>query len=833
LSYWQNKLDGFETLKLPADYVRPAVKQYNGDTYELKFSKQLSENLRKVASAHGTTLQSVMLGAFSILFSKYSGQKDIIIGSPIANRHYHELENSIGFFVNTLVNRIRLEAKQTFGELIKTIHEDQIQAQLMQDLPFDRLVDEMKLARDPAKNSIFQVLLAVQSSGEIDPNSAFAKVFRPVAFEEGIEKFDISVIVDDSTEEIGGYISYATSLFKKETVARLAGHLQLLLEILLLSPSEDYPALNLLDEKTLLSITQEWNDTDKSFDTGKTTHRLITDLATKNPYKIALVHGDDTLTYQQLDEKSNQLARHICDQYRQIAGKEIAPDMPVAIYLERGIDAVIAMIAVHKAGTAYVPVDPEYPNSRTDFILSDTGAALILTDFLSVEKLSDQWKNRSVKIDNEAIYLGDISSLSIQGNTTDLAYIIYTSGTTGKPKGVMVDHANLLNLVYNQKEYLSVNAQSVVLQYASLVFDASVWEIFSTLSFGGELHIIESASRNDPHLLAAYLTDHNITIATLPPALIGSIPQQEFPSLKTLVFAGEACTQSLMDQWSEGRTLYNAYGPTEGTVCTTMHRYEKGDLNTNIGQPLYNQKVYVLDDQQQPVPVGVTGELCVAGDSVAKGYWKRPDLTDQKFTDNPLITDNAKYNRLYHTGDMVRWLADGSLQFIGRDDEQVKVRGHRIELGEVENTISSVEGIARACVLLKTREISGKADAFLTAYFVTDEASDLTAEDLKDSVSSILPAYMVPSGWVKMDEFSLTINGKIDKHALPEPDFSAQTTYVAAANEPERQACLIWQELLNIPQVGVTDGFFAIGGNSILAIQLSHRMSEQMNTDIR
>ncbi|PWJ87911.1 amino acid adenylation domain-containing protein, partial [Flavobacterium araucananum] len=489
-----------------------------------------------------------------------------------------------------------------------------------------------------------------------------------------------------------------------------------------------------------------------------------------------------------------------------------------------------------------VPIDPDYPQDRIDYILEDTKAVLVLSqkDLLLKEGLSLP-VDKVIAIDLSAsIYDdADTSNLARYSSSKDLAYVIYTSGTTGRPKGVKIEHCGVVNLVCIQKDDLEIDDQSRILQYASIIFDGSVFEIFSSLSFGASLYILPSTLRQDTQLLGDYIEQNKINVMALPPALLNTMFYQEFSNLKTLVVAGESTSLEIIQKWSKGRRLINSYGPTENTVCVTMHLYKDGDLNTNIGKPLSNMSTYVLDSNNLPVPVGVIGELHIGGAGLARGYLNLLDLTSERFISNPFATEQdllKGYDRLYKTGDLVRWLADGNLEYLGRNDDQVKIRGYRIELGEIEHALSGIEGISQSCVLVKERESLSGVVKSLVGYYVPDERgdSDLDKGMILEQLSIVLSEYMIPAALVSMESFPLTINGKLDKRSLPDPDFSSATEdYTEPRTDREILICGIWQEVLGLDRVGITDNFFRIGGNSILAIQVSHRMSKALGCDVK
>ncbi len=844
LNYWKSKLLGYQNLELPTDYARPNVIDNRGSTEIFVLDKVISQKLRALTQRHGASLHSVMLSSINILLSKYTGQDDIVVGSPIANRHHIQTEGLIGFFSNIQVNRVLLNNSQSYEELIRQIHQEQVEAQLYQDLPIDNLIVELGVERDTSRNRIFQVYFAIQSfSNRVKNSEQQWKYLRP--FQEKslyeIEKFDLSITIDDSCEELTGQVSYAISLFQRDTILRLIHHYIHLLDLLTKAPAKPYSHHSLLNPEEYNQIVCQWNETFQDYPQDRTIYQLFQEQVERTSGNIAVVYEQQRLTYKELNEKSNQLANYIRVQFQNRTGRSLIGGTLIALYLDRGLEAIVGMLAVMKAGGAYVPMDINYPQDRVDYILGDTQAELILSQrHLTQESQNILPEGKVINIDLiEDIYeKEDKSNLQQHSKSTDLIYVIYTSGTTGRPKGVELTHRGVTNLVFTQKGELGISSESRVLQYASLVFDASVNEIFSALTFGAELLIVSNTVRQDASLLSEYLEVNRINIAIIPPVLLSAMPYKELSNLRSLIVAGESCPLELMIKWSQGRRLINAYGPTENSVCATMHTYEKGDLNTNIGKPINNVKVFVLDSNLAPVPVGIVGELYIGGAGLARGYLKRPDLTEERFVTNPFVTDSDRangYTRMYKTGDLVKWLPDGNLVFIGRNDDQVKVRGYRIELSEIEHALMKIQGIKQCCVLIRDRKIGASSNKYLAAYYIPGIGVDLsTPEDILDQLSQVLPAYMVPGVLMPMESFPLTINGKLDKHAFPDSDFSLlKSEYVAPASEREKTICNIWQEILGLEQVGVTDDFFKIGGNSILAVYISHRMGEALRCDVK
>jgi amino acid adenylation domain-containing protein len=843
LSYWKEKLSGYQTLALPRDYSRPNDTDYKGASQRFALNKQVSGKLRALSRDYGVTLHSVMLSSINILLSKYTGQDDILVGSPIANRHHRQTEGLIGFFVNAQVNRTLLNNYQSFEALVQQVHQEQTEAQKYQDLPFEKLVSELGVERDPSRHPLFQVWFVVQSFGNQNKfNDQQKKYLQPFPIEGAheVEKFDLSITIDDSQEEITGQISYATSLFDKNSIARFVNHYKYLLDQLSQAPGRLYSQISLLDAKEYEQIIYDWNATDKEYTKDKKISELFEEQVKRTPDDIAIVYEDQQLTYKELNEKSNQLAHYISEHHKEKTKQALLPDTLIALCLDRSLEMVIGILAVMKAGGAYVPIDPFYPQERIDYILEDSQSKLILTQrHLSEGDGIELPMEKVIHVDlTEALYKNETTSnLTTPGKVINLAYVIYTSGTTGKPKGVMVEHQSALNTINALGAVYDVKKIKKVSAYTSYVFDVSVSELFNSLLQGLELHILSNAIRADSLALSTYFITNKINLVYLPPVLLSQLPEKTYPDLSSLIYAGEPCDRQTVKLWSTKVKLFNYYGPTESSIYATGKQLLTDEAE-QIGKPIENTRAYVLDNNACAVPIGVIGELYIGGAGLARGYLNRPDLTRERFVENPFATgsDKAKgYTRLYKTGDLVRWLADGNLEYMGRNDDQVKIRGYRIELGEIENALLQIAGIKQSCVLAKERKTAAGNSKYLVGYYVADINESMpTPTIVAEKLLMVLPEYMVPGAFVAMETFPLTVNGKLDKRALPDPDLrAAAEEYVPPATETETILSKIWQEVLGIGRIGITDNFFRVGGNSILAIQLSHQMSKALGSDVK
>ena len=854
VDYWRERLSGFQTIELPTDFVRPAKIDYDGGLVNFSFSSELSQKLRSFAQQQGTTMHTVLLGGLNILLGKYSNQEDIVVGSPIANRHYQQTRNLIGFFVNTQVNRTRLTENQNFTALIQQLREDQIEMQMHQDLPFEKLLDLLDVERDLSRHPIFQVMFRVDGFRDENEIHEELSVLKPVDLSEGynVEKFDLSISFNDEHEALYGEMGFATSLFRQDTIERLIRHYEFLLEQLIENIDKPYSVINLLNQAEYDEIIYEWNNQNKDFPKDKTIHELFEEQVDKVPNNTALIFEGEKISYAELNQKVNQLARNIRDVYKDRTGKKIESDTLIPLYLDRGFEMVIGILAVLKAGGAYVPIDPDYPLERVEYILEDTNAVLVITKRSTTEKLTNAaTKEKALCIDlDEPLYQNEIKeNLEKVSQSTDLAYVIYTSGTTGKPKGVLQTHTNVMRLFTSTESKFGFNSNDVWTLFHSYVFDFTVWELWGSLLYGGQLIIPSKAETRDIQAFTKLCEHHKVTVLNQTPSAFyrfADIVNQENSQLQLryIIFGGEALNVFQLNSWWEYQNrnelktdLINMYGITETTVHVTYKLITQEEkIASNIGKPIADLQAYILSSRLEPVPIGVVGELYIGGAGLARGYLNNTKLTDERFIANPFATEEDKsigFTRLYKTGDLVRWLSDGNIEYKGRNDHQVKIRGYRIELGEIENALTQVSSVKQCCVLVKEREAQDDMVKYLAAYFVNDNNEELPSEEnLINQLSQILPEYMIPSVFVELDSFPMTINGKLDRKALPEPEFKSQNEYVAPSTEIEHSMCKVWQDVLGVEKVGLNDNFFKIGGNSILAVSLSHKISNDLDLDI-
>jgi len=825
LNFWGQQLAGAPALlELPTDRPRPAVQNLRGATLPILFSKSLSAAIKSLSREEGATLFMVLLAAFQILLSRYTGQKDIVVGTPIANRTRLEVKDLIGFFVNTLALRTRIKEGESFRELLGHVREVTLNAYAHQDVPFEKLVEELQPERSTSHQPLFQVMFVMQNA----PQGSLklpGMTISTVPVESGAAQFDLTLSLTEGEESLSGVLEYNAELFEEETVRRMIGHFERLLECIVNNPDEQISRMSLLTTTERQRLLVEWNDTATEFPADRCIHQLFEEWVERTPDSVALVFGDERLTYRQLNERANQLAHHLQRQ-------GVKAETLVGILCERSLEMVIAILGTLKAGGAYVPLDPAYPQARLSFMLEDAGVKVLLTQE-HLTKVLPEHNAEVLYLDRDWDRIAQQSSDNPVASVRpeNLAYVIYTSGSTGAPKGVLLQHRGVCNLAPAHARIYNVNEKSRVLQFASLSFDASVQEISLALLNGASLCLAKQDDLLSSVNFTSLLRQQGVTVVTLPPSLLLALPPEDLPKLKTVVAAGEACTSEVIERWARSRRFLNGYGPSENTVCATMYLCPpESDGKPPIGRPIANVQVYVLDPQQNPVPIGVPGELHIGGTGLARGYHNRPNLTAEKFIPNPF--SDGPGARLYKSGDLARYLPDGNLEFLGRIDHQVKVRGYRIELGEIEAVLSAHEAVREAAVVLK-EESSG--DKRLAAYVVSREAQGPTANELRIFMKERLPEHMIPALFVMLEEMPLTPNGKVDRRALRErkierPDLNAN--FVMPETGTERIIAAVWQEVLQLERVGVHDNFFDLGGHSLLMLNLHSKLKEALDPSI-
>ncbi|SFJ93142.1 amino acid adenylation domain-containing protein, partial [Paenibacillus sp. UNC496MF] len=827
-AYWLKTFAGeLPVLQLPADYPRPAARSFEGNRIEFTLDKALTEGIHRLAEETGTTLYMALLAGFNVLLFKYSGQEDIVVGSPIAGRPHADLERIMGMFVNTLALRNYPTGEKRFADFLREVKEQALRAYEHQNYPFEALVEKLDVARDMSRNPLFDTMFVLQNT---DRQAIKMQGLRVESYEppHRIAKFDLMLAAMEGEKVIHCSFEYSTALFKEETVQRMIGHLEQILRTAASEPNGRIDDMPLLTEEEKRQILHDFNQTQSEYPRDKTIHQLFEEQVEKTPDNVSVVFEDKRLTYRELNVRANQLARVL-------RSKGVQADSLVGIMTERSLEMVIAILAILKAGGAYVPIDPTFPEARIRHILEDCGTSLLLSQ--RRWKASITFAGEIVDLDDRRSWSGeDTANVEAAVSPHTLAYMMYTSGSTGKPKGVMVEHRTVVNTLKAMQEKYPLEAEGKYLLKTRFTFDVSVAELFGWYDQGGALVILPAEQEKEPRCIMEAIRRYGVTHLNFVPSMLRMFVQElqepGIPRLETLKYvfaAGEALPADLVQEFyrrlPESR-LVNVYGPTE-TFYTTEIALEPdfAEMDVPIGKPLYNVQTYILSDSGVAQPIGIPGEMYVGGDSVARGYFNRPDLTAEKFVPNPF----APGERMYRTGDLARWMPDGNIQYLGRIDHQVKIRGYRIELGEIEAQLMLLEPIREAIVISRENE-QGQNE--LCAYVAAEE--ELTVAQLRGTLSAALPSYMVPAHFVQLDKLPLTPNGKIDRKALPAPDGKLSTgiAYMAPRSETERQLARIWQELLGAAQIGVNDNFFDLGGHSLRAITLVSRVHRKFEVEI-
>jgi amino acid adenylation domain-containing protein len=827
LNYWQQQLAEINPLlELPTDYQRPSVQSFKGRSEFLEIDLNLTQKLKRLSQESGTTLFMTLLAVFALLLSRYSNQNDIVVGSAIANRNRQEIEPLIGFFVNTLALRTNLQGNPSFRELLQRVKQVTLDAYDHQDLPFEKLIDELGLERSLAHHPLFQVAFGLQS-GTPEKIELPGLTLTRFEWENTTTFFDLSLIFRETPQGLTGEWEYATDLFADATIQRMKEHFAVLLKQITDNPHQSINNLSLLTEDEIQQL-QTWNHSQTEYPQDKTLVDLFAEQVIKNPDNLAVVFESENLTYQQLNEKADQLADYLIENYL------MQPDTLIGISVERSLEMIIGVLGILKAGGAYVPIDPNYPQERIELMLEDSGISVLLTQSFLVNKLPlDSLKNLV-----EVVYLDDRSRQDAktqrkqqrkicknQVKPDNLAYVIYTSGSTGKPKGVMIEHKAIVNLALAWAEKFQVKNYSRLLQFGSFSFDLSIGEIATALSAGACLYLGNKDTLLPGQSLVNFLTEHKITHGFLSPSALSVLPKASFPDLQCLTVGGEACPAELVSQWGREQHLYNCYGPTESTVTAAIYLCQPNGEKPPIGKPLSNLRIYILDANNQLLPPGIPGELCISGVGLARGYLNRPEITAEKFIEIDLF---GKTERIYKTGDLAKWNAKGNLEYLGRIDEQVKLRGFRIELGEIESLLLQHPLVQEAVVILYEIDSNPR----LIAYIMATEKSANVAEKVREYLKNRIPNYMIPSQIMVLDQFPLTANGKLDRRALPAPDTTASSDLEIPVTPTEELLASLWQGLLKVKSVGRSDNFFELGGHSLLATQLVTRIRDIFGVEV-
>lgn len=833
LAYWRQHLAGAPAaLTLPTDRPRPAVQGFNGDLYPIELPAQLMDALGALANRRGATVYMALLAVFNVLLHRYSNQDDVVVGSPATIRSQPEIQSLIGYFINTLPIRTKLGGEPSFNQVLDQVRASCLGAYRHQDVPFDMIVADLNVTRDLSRPPVYQVSFTY--GREPSPGTAFggAELTRLPATSRGA-RFDLELqTFHAGSGGLSGWLEYDTDLFDEATIARMAGHFRQLAEQAVADPEQCIDRMDMLGPSERQRIVAGFNDTGRDWpDEDGWIHQCFEARVQEQPAVEAVRFDGQSLTYQELNRRANQLAWRLM---RLGAGRNTL----VGVSMERSLELVVALLAIVKAGAAYVPLDPGYPRARLEHMISDAQVPILLTQRRIKDRLPPV-RTEVLCVDEleaELTHEPDVNpDLAVDGG--DLVYVIYTSGSTGLPKGVMNVHDGIRNRLLWMQDTFRLDSSDRVLQKTPFSFDVSVWEFFWPLMAGATLVVARPEGHKDGAYLARVIRDEAVTTIHFVPSMLQVFlaePVEDLTSLRWVIVSGEALPRDLQDRFlaRSSAELHNLYGPTEAAIDVTHWacRREDGKRSVPIGKPIANTQVYVLDRFLQPVPVGVPGELHLGGRNLARGYLNRNELTAERFIDNPFGPSASA--RLYKTGDLARFLNDGALEFLGRLDYQVKVRGFRIELGEIEAALADLPQVREAAVVAREHQPGGMR---LVAYLTVTGPVPPSVAELAGQLRQRLPDYMVPSSFEMLEKFPLTPNGKIDRKALPEPVSSRPgpaSAYLAPEGELEDTLAGLWQEILGVDRVGRHDNFFDLGGHSLLLARFRTELAVRAGHDV-
>ena len=840
LSYWQKKLEGHTTLQLPIDFPRPQVQAFEGGQIVSTLPGSLVSGIKSLSNHKDATMFMTMLASFNVLLYRYCHQDDIVIGTPIANRNHFEIEDLIGFFVNMLVIRTDMSGSPTFDTLLKRVKENALEAYQYQDLPFEKLVEHLNTERDLSRNPIFQVSFALQNA-PMDEVELEGLRIQPLQVDEAsTTRFDLEVNIMENEGQLVIVCIFNTKLFRKKTIENMLAHYQEILKNIIADPNQSVDTLQMLTHEEFQKIVYQWNQTQYPKTHQLLVHQSVEKVAFEHPAQLAVISNNHAVDYFSINQSANKLAHYLMT-------LGASATSPITVLMERTSEMVVALLAILKTGSHYVPVDPEYPDQRLAFILEDTKSNIVITQSVLASRLQ-HYSGHVINLDNLSEKLNSSSNenLDISIAADQTAYVIYTSGSTGQPKGVVIPHSGLTNLVaWHQREY-QPGLDDHASHLAGLGFDASVWELWPYLSAGSTIHLVPDELRLCAAELWQWIVDQGISLSFMPTPLAEAVLAEITPdslltsslSLRALLTGGDKLHGSISSQKLPFRVI-NHYGPTENSVVTSYVEIDVLDeKEPAIGRPIDNVQVYILDKSFQVVPTGVTGKLFIGGSSLSRGYLNQPQLNAEKFIKNPFADTPGEY--LYDTGDLARYRDNGLIEFSGRSDSQVKIRGFRIELGEVENVLSALPGIAAAAVSItgddSPHTSNGTSESKqLIAYVVLNKSVDCNERELIDALEKKLPAYMVPSSFLFLDQLPLSANGKLDRNALPQPigKASLESKQQLSDSKLENALVLIWCDLLGLEEVSTRDNFFDLGGHSLLLGKLHARLKSELNVDIK
>lgn len=826
LTYWKKQLDGMRAaLELPSKRRRTGAQSSGGVMEKFLLPKGLGDGLKALGRQEGATLFMVLLAGFQVLLSRYSRQEDILVGSPTAGRNRSELEGLIGLFVNLLALRTDLSGDPSFRRLLQRVNAVTVGAYSHQDLPFEKLVEELIPHRTRIRQPIFQVLFALQNAPQTNfeiPGLSMTSIHS----DSGTAKFDLSIYMAESANDLTGTLEYSLDLFEAATISRMKAHFRTLLEGVVANPDRRLSEVSLLTETERHQMLVTWNDTRGEYP-PRLVVELIEDQAFQRPDEIAVSFEERQLSYGELSRKSNQLARHLHN-------LGVGPEVRVGVCIERSLDVVVGLLGILKAGGAYVPLDPAYPKDRLGWMLQDSGSAVLLTQSHLIDLLPEL-PVEVVCLDTDWDKIGreNPEIPAIEAALDNAAYLIYTSGSTGRPKGVQISHRALVNFLRSMQRQLELTDKDVMLAVTSLSFDIAALELYLPLTVGARLEVVGGKTVSDSRQLRKWLAASGATVMQATPVtwlfLIGA--GWLSGDYMKILCGGEVLSRDLANQLvGRGASVWNLYGPTETTIWSTSYEVKPGDGPVSIGYPIDNTQVYLLDAYLQPVPVGTPGDLHIGGAGVARGYLNQPALTGEKFI--PHHSSEEAGARLYRVGDLAVYKPDGSIEFLGRVDDQVKIRGHRIELGEIESALVEHPWVRQAAVA--ANEIS-PGNKQLTAYVVLKLGRIASIDVLRNFLREKLPDYLIPSAFVTLNALPLTPNGKVDRRALAGAEgihFSAKTAYTPPQTGMEQAIVEIWREALGLDKIGVNDNFFDLGGHSLLMSEVFNKLQQLMSREL-
>jgi nonribosomal peptide synthetase DhbF len=842
LEYWKRQLAGIpEALELVTDRPRPAMQTFAGELLHSQVNDEMTRKLKQWSRKQQATLYMTMLAGLGVLLARYSGQEDIVVGSPITNRQEAEWEGLIGFFVNTLAMRVKVDGRKAFGELVAEVKRTALEGYQHQDVPFERLVEELAPQRSLNRAPLFQVVFAYQgamlSREENDDENERSLEIEAVEGNEMRARFDLELHAQEQDGDIRIDWIYNRDLFDPWRIQQIARHYQVLLEAIANNSQEEVGNIDLLESSERKQILEDWNCPHRDYRYIACVPGMIEKHVESSPEATALICQGKKLTYKELNKLASQLAHYLIQQ-------AVGPETRVGICIERSIEMVIGLFGIWKAGGAYVPLDPTYPDDRLKLIVKDADIQLLVTTSQLAHRYSDQLSLQLINLEKD----WDVIAREIPENFSarltldNAAYVIYTSGSTGKPKGVVVTHRNLHNLFNAVDENLHFSANDVWTMFHSYAFDFSVWEIWGALIYGGRLVIAPYLVSRSPEEFCNLVYEEGVTILSQTPSAFQhfinaheALNLGEKLKLRAVIFGGEALEFQGLEKWfaryGDGMPqMINMYGITETTVHTTYQRVMQKDLMKSsaslIGKPLTNYRIYVLNEHLQPAPIGVMGELYVGGAGVARGYLTLPSLTAQRFIPDPFAEPGS---RMYKAGDLALWNKDGNLEFGGRADQQVKIRGFRIELGEIEAALRESPEVAQTVAIARENKSGEKQ---LLAYVVPSPGATIDPVVMRHKLMQKLPDYMVPAAIVELGKVPLTVNGKLDIKALPDPEFQALKTYRAPRTPREKTLCFLFSQVLGLEHISIDDNFFEIGGHSLLAVRLVNRIRATLGLEL-